>query len=916
MATLRSPGVIVREKDLTNGRASIANANIAAYVAPFPKGELGAPVTIGSEAELISTFGEPSEANAEYWLSAVNYLNYGGTLSVVRVDDTLLKNSVARVGNSVDAVSITNSTTNGKYTSAPSVTFSAPPAGGTTATGTASLDSNGRVVAVTLTNTGSGYQSAPTVTLGPVGLTAIATAAQGSTATAEADGTNLSAGALTGTLTVTDGGTGYSSAPTITVSGGGGDPTGVVTTPTIVNGVITAITITGGTGYTSAPTITIDAPTGLEVTLTSGGTNYDPAATYNVNVSGGVASPTFSGTLTINGSGVATGISVTNFGNYSDFTGLTVVIGAPGVTATATATIAADPIKIANNEVYEASYSGNTNGWIYAARTAGTWGNGIRICTIDAGPQQSLELTPLTGQNAFTEADFAVGDTVAIGSKKGEILDVTTNANGNVLLHVVLLDTANSDAYLPSPSAAQEFAAGDSVTSGSVTTAVLSVANGEAWYASKKLYEGSSVSWNSIAARPRSTQDAIDFYGSDAARDAIHVAVVDTTGSVSGAKDTILESFTYASKARNARGPQGGTNYYKDVVSDSSAYVYVGDTVYEYQERTEAFKPKGSVSYALANGVSYALNGEQYNVGVADLNAGYDLFRQVETVTIDYLLMGPSAGTENDTKAKMSNLASIAAERKDCIAFASPHKGNIISSSGTILQNSDIVSNIKSFFAEAASTSYLVLDSNYKYVYDRWSDRYRYIPCNTDVAGLVASTSINNEPWFSPAGFSRGAIRNVAKLAWNPSKTDRDELYSNRINPIAVFPGQGAVLFGDKTALATPSAFDRINVRKLFLVVEKAIEDAAKAQLFEINDETTRSIFKGIVEPFLRDVQSRRGIYDFLVVCDETNNTPSVIDANEFQAEIYIQPARSINYITLTFVATRTGINFSEIIAR
>lgn len=278
--------------------------------------------------------------------------------------------------------------------------------------------------------------------------------------------------------------------------------------------------------------------------------------------------------------------------------------------------------------------------------------------------------------------------------------------------------------------------------------------------------------------------------------------------------------------------------------------------------------------------------------------------------------MGPSAATENDTKAKVNNLASIAAERKDCIAFASPHKGNIISTSGTVLQNSDIVRNIKDFYAEAASTSYLVLDSNYKYVYDRWSDRYRYIPCNTDVAGLVASTAINNEPWFSPAGFSRGAIRNVAKLAWNPSKTDRDELYSNRINPIAVFPGQGAVLFGDKTALATPSAFDRINVRKLFLVVEKAIEEAAKAQLFEINDETTRSIFRGIVEPFLRDVQSRRGIYDFLVVCDETNNTSTVIDANEFQAEIYIQPARSINYITLTFVATRTGINFSEIIAR
>ena len=254
--------------------------------------------------------------------------------------------------------------------------------------------------------------------------------------------------------------------------------------------------------------------------------------------------------------------------------------------------------------------------------------------------------------------------------------------------------------------------------------------------------------------------------------------------------------------------------------------------------------------------------------------------------------------------------------RKDCIAVVSPHEGNILSTSGVPRTNQDIVNNIKNFYSTLGSNSYCVFDSNYKYVYDRWNDVYCYIPCNTDIAGLIADTSIRNEPWFSPAGLSRGGIRNIAKLAWNPTKADRDELYSNRINPIVSFPGQGAVLFGDKTALSNPSAFDRINVRKLFLVLEKAIEQAAKAQLFEINDETTRNVFRSIVEPFLRDVQARRGVTEFLVVCDDTNNTPAVIDNNEFVAEIYVKPARSINFITLTFTATRTGISFSEVTGR
>lgn len=917
MAQLRSPGVVIKEKDLTNGRASIANANVAAFVGPFPKGELGSPVTIDSEAELIATFGEPNQYNADYVLSAINYLNYGGTLSVIRSDDDDLKNSVARVGNAVSAVTVSNASTNGKYTTAPGVTFDAPPAGGTTAQGTATIDANGKVTNIVVTQAGNGYQSAPGVTVDPVGATGIGNAVQGTTATATADSSNLDgSGGLTGSLTITDGGSGYSSNPTVTISGGSGDPATVTATPVIVDGEIQSITVTGGTGYATAPTITIADPTGLAVSITSGGTNYDPTATYNVNVSGGTAGTAFSGTLVISGAGIITGITVSQYGNYSNFAGLNVVIPAPGVTATAVATISADPIKIANSEVYDASYAGNTSGWIYAGKTAGSWANGLKVCTVDYGPQQSITLT--SGSPATT-ANISVGEFVTVGSKKGEIIDITENSTGQVVVHVVILDTANSDTYVNNPSMGQMFAAADSVTIGTSGTSVVeSVDNGQTWYDNAPLYAGSNLKWSSVAARPKATADAAEFYGSGRVWDAIHVAVVDVDGTVSGSKDSVIEQFTYLSKATDGKGAQGGANFYKKIVSAASKFVYVGDSIFEYQTKTSplGFKPKGSTDYSLANGVNYSTGANEYIVTVGDLNAAYDLFRDTENITIDYILMGPCGLTENDTKSKLNNIASIAAERKDCMAFGSAHKTNIIAGDGNVSSNAVITKNLKSFFSDVSSNSYLVLDGNYKYVYDRWNDVYKYIPCNTDIAGLVADTAIRNEPWFSPAGFSRGGIRNLAKLAWNPSKSDRDELYSNRINPIVSFPGQGAVLFGDKTALSTPSAFDRINVRKLFLTVERAIEEAAKAQLFEINDEVTRGVFRAIVEPFLRDVQSRRGITDFLVVCDETNNTPAVIDANEFLAEIYIQPARSINFITLTFTATRTGIDFSEVIAR
>ena len=908
MATLRSPGVVVKELDLTNGRAEIGINNIAGFAAPFTKGELGSPVTVSSEAGLIEAFGEPVANNSEYFLSATNYLNYGGTLSVTRVNTAQLKNAVSRLGQSVASVTINNPTTNGKYVSAPSVSFSG--GGGTNAAGTAILDADGKVSQVVITNSGSGYSSQPTVTFGDVGVSGQATVAQGSTASASATLANVSAGALTGTLTINDGGSGYSSNPVVSISGGGGSSAGVTVTPTITDGVITAIAVSGGSGYSSAPTISVAAPTGLAITLVSGGTNYDPTATYNVSVTGGAANTGFAATATVSVSGTITGFTVTNFGDYTNFSGVSPVIPIPGTTAVGTAVISADSIKIENNEVYEAQYGDNTTGWLFAAKSAGAWGNGLRVCIVDNGPRQSIALT--SGDSAIN--NVSVGDYVTSGSKKGKVIDYTMVGTTHYV-HVVIVDNS-SNVYLENPTAGQLFAAADSLTIGSNSGTAASVDDGSIWWTYAKLYSGSNLTWNSVAARPVNTADGEAYAGDAYGRDAVHIAVVDEDGTITGSKDSIIESFTYLSKASDGRGPQGGLNYYKSILADGSKYIYAGDTIYETNTRTQDFEPVGSKDYDLSAGADYtALASGAWDLSSADFNSAYDEFREIDNINLEYLLMGPGLDTETKTREKLNYIAGIAAERKDCMAFGSPHKGNIIATTGLPLANKDIVKNVKDFFGSVSSSSYLVLDCNYKYVYDRWNQKYCYIPCNTDVAGLVADTAIRQEPWFSPAGFSRGAIRNLAKLAWNPTKTDRDELYANRVNPISTFPGQGAVLFGDKTALSTPSAFDRINVRRLFIVVEKAIEEAAKAQLFELNDEITRNVFKGIIEPFLRNIQSRRGVTDFLVVCDSSNNTSAVIDNNEFVADIYIQPTRSINFITLTFVATRTGISFSEVVA-
>ncbi len=555
-------------------------------------------------------------------------------------------------------------------------------------------------------------------------------------------------------------------------------------------------------------------------------------------------------------------------------------------------------VLIENPEVYEGQYYTGLQGWNWASRFSGTAGNAINIAVIDKGADQQLTLA-----NGFQSA-VSPGDTLnnSAGTKSAYVWSVSGTT----------LNIINKTGGLWTTS---DLADDDTNPDIAITAAA-------DWYDQQEVFSG--LSWNNLAPRPGSSAYASDRGGG---WDEVHVAVYDNTGALTGVPKTLLEKYTYLSKASDAKSPEGSLAYYPEILLNKSNYVYWGKheegsgPAGVWDASANAFTTSAGNLGAVASEVSdlvghrqYALTGgvDAYTLTQGEIISGYDLFADVETVQIDYLIMGGGGATEAESIAKANKLVSLAGLRKDCIAYLSPHKGNVVGVSNSATQTSNVVD----FFNNFASSSYTVFDNGWKYLYDRFNDKYRWIPCNGDVAGLCAATTANGDPWFSPAGLNRGGIRNAIKLAYSPKRSERDALYQNRINPITSLPGQGIVLFGDKTALASPSAFDRINVRRLFLVVEKTIGNAAKGVLFELNDEFTRSNFNNVVEPYLREIQARRGITDFLVVCDESNNTPAVIDSNEFVAEIYIKPARSINFITLTFVATRTGVSFEEVIPR
>ena len=401
--------------------------------------------------------------------------------------------------------------------------------------------------------------------------------------------------------------------------------------------------------------------------------------------------------------------------------------------------------------------------------------------------------------------------------------------------------------------------------------------------------------------------------------DEMHIVVYDTTGDLTGydydvagqATNAVLERWDSVSKNPAAKTAQGGSNYYVDVIFRGSQYIYWGDHLAAGTnwgtDVTAAMTAVSTIAIAELTGGT-----DDYAVTNGELKTAYDLFSDVESLDINLVLAGPSGGVTNtaagmDTHGTM--ITDLCELRKDCVGFISPYRAATVGVASTITQTSNVVD----AFNLLPSSSYIVYDSGYKYMYDKYADVYRYVPLNGDMGGLCANADKVADPWYSPAGYNRGHVRGAIKLSYNPKNSERDQLYRARINPVTNFPGQGVLLFGDKTALSKPSAFDRINVRRLFLVLEKAIATASKYQLIEFNDEFTRAQFRNMVEPFLRDVQGRRGIFDFKVVCDSSNNTGEVIDRNEFIGDIYIKPARSINFITLNFIAVRTGVAFSEV---
>ena len=537
---------------------------------------------------------------------------------------------------------------------------------------------------------------------------------------------------------------------------------------------------------------------------------------------------------------------------------------------------------IKNTTDYQDNYAdGSASVGLWAARTAGAWGNSLSISTCPSATVYE-EATKTT----VADAAMAVGDTVvtvtsATGISAGDIVNFGDQYEYRVI------SVATNDLTIVRKEEPQHFVASDSSGLHAVPT------NGAAVRRRWRHYD-------LFDKAPGTSPFATALGGSN---DEMHIAVIDEDGAITGTKGEVLEVYGAVSKASDAKTPQGDVNYYPDVIYNKSSYIYWMDHNSSGSNWGTAAAGTTFTDVTTVSDVSLSSGADGSAATTAQKLTAYQKFADAETVDVGLIMAGNGDATHID------NLITIAENRKDAVVFASPERSDVAGVADANTQKDNVVG----FFNGIRSSSYVMFDSGYKYMYDRYNDMYRYVPLNGDIAGLSARTDLVADAWYSPAGLNRGIIRGAVKLAFNPTKSQRDELYRARVNPVATFPGQGTVLFGDKTGLSAPSAFDRINVRRLFITLEKAVATASKFQLFEFNDEFTRANFRNIVEPFLREVQGRRGITDFLVVCDETNNTGEVIDRNEFIAEIFVKPARSINFITLQFIATRTGVSFDEV---
>ncbi len=603
-----------------------------------------------------------------------------------------------------------------------------------------------------------------------------------------------------------------------------------------------------------------------------------------------------------------------------------------------------------------------------ASKNPGTWANGIKVAMIDAQADQLLTGIPVVD----AQGNSTVGSSIVVPVPAGTVdqvgAGVTALLDGNFIgvisgvqdgkaavkfvNHIAADGTVthreyqqNGNIRFPDSSTANVaiHTAGQSVAWSTVEGYTAQTD----WFKSQNItLSNGSLEWDQLADAPGTST----FVNARGGRyDEVHVVVIDDSGDITGNAGTILEKHLNLSKATDAEYSVGSTSYWRKYLETNSKYIFGGgapstvvvdyDTDASYTLTTDAGwdQPAEGVSFAVGGVQTLTLSGGTLYGGTADdatekavnksgaLSSGLDdiltgltLFENTEETEVDFILMGSANYPKTQAQALAEKCIAVAEARKDAIAFISPYRQAFLndSSSGTVtVSNIDqMTENVVGFYAPVSSSTYGIFDSGYKYMFDRFNNTFRYVPLNGDVAGCCARTDIEQFPWFSPAGTARGPILNSVKLVYNPGKKQRDILYSNRVNPVILSPGAGIILFGDKTSFGKSSAFDRINVRRLFIYLEDAISAAAKDQLFEFNDELTRTNFVNIVEPFLRDVQAKRGIFDFVVICDETNNTAAVIDSNEFVADIFIKPARSINFIGLTFVATRTGVAFEEVI--
>ena len=529
-------------------------------------------------------------------------------------------------------------------------------------------------------------------------------------------------------------------------------------------------------------------------------------------------------------------------------------------------------VLIKNDTHQESSFDSGASGHgAVAAKWPGDQGNSLKVsicpsaAAFQANATGSLVTTAgsatVTGTGTLFQTELVIGDYVLINKKRYQVKSVASNTSMTM--------------------------------EKSVTTA-------NTWTTTN--WQRQWEYWDDFDAAPGTSA-----YGTDhgATTDEMHVVVTDEDGKFEGLVDNPVERYAYVSKASDGKSPNGDNNYYVNVLNRQSAYVWwlahVGTTT-NWGSKTLGLT-FGSKSLPYTKSLQGG-NDENENITVGQVETGWDLFVDPDSTEVSLLITGPAAPSTLGTYV----VDNIAAVRKDAVAFLSPLKASVVDNLGS--ENASITTDRNNL----PSSSYAVMDSGWKYTYDKYNDVYRWVPLNGDVAGLAARTDQTNDSWYSPAGFSRGNIKNVVKLAWTPKQADRDDLYKIGVNSVVSFPGQGVLLYGDKTMLNRPSAFDRINVRRLFIALEKTISQYAKDNLFEFNDEFTRSQFTNVVEPFLRTVKARRGITDFLVVCDSTNNSADVVDRNEFVGTIFVKPSRSINFIQLNFVAVRSGVAFQEVI--